>query len=88
MSGSRRPSRRERFRPVELLGLAAVLALFVGLGVLFSTRDVLLAAEFFGVGFIVSLVVLAMLMLVVRTPAPPDDDAGSGPERDGPDPRS
>lgn len=60
------PSRRERTRPAELLGLSGVLALFVGLTVLMSTRDVVLALIFLGVAFIVALMVLAMLALAVR----------------------
>ena len=59
------PSRRDRSRPAELLAIAGVLALFAGLVVLMSTRDPVLALIFFGIGFIVSLVVLAMLALAV-----------------------
>ena len=59
------PSRRDRTRPVELIGLSAVFAVFVGLVVLMSTRDVILALIFFGIAFIVSIVVLAMLALAV-----------------------
>jgi len=60
------PSRRDRTRPVELLGLAAVFGVFAGLVVLMSTREVVLALIFAGIGFIVSLVVLAMLALAMR----------------------
>lgn len=60
-----KPNRRDRTRPVELLGLSAVLALFAGLVVLMSTRDLTLSAIFLGIAFIVSLVVLAMLSLAV-----------------------
>ena len=59
------PSRRDRTRPAELLGLSAILALFVGLVVLMSTRELVLALIFAGIGFIVALVVLAMLALAV-----------------------
>lgn len=59
------PSRRDRTRPAELLGISVVLAVFAGLVVLMSTRDLALSAIFFGVAFIVSLVVLAMLALAV-----------------------
>lgn len=65
------PSRRDRTRPAELLGISAVLAVFAGLVVLMSTRDLALSAIFFGVAFIVSLVVLAMLALAV---APSGDE--------------
>jgi hypothetical protein len=64
------PSRRDRTRPVELLALSAGFALFVGLVVLMSTREFVLALIFAGIAFIVSLVVLAMLALAVR----PDTD--------------
>lgn len=60
------PTRRERTRPLELLGLSAVLAIFTGLVVLMSTRDLVLALIFAGIAFIVALVVLAMLALAVR----------------------
>ena len=64
------PSRRDRTRPVELIGLSAIFAVFVGLVVLMSTREVVLALIFAGIAFIVSLVGLAMLSLAVR----PDKD--------------
>ncbi len=67
--------RRERTRPIELIGLAAVFAVFVGGGVMLFTRQWLLALEFFGVTFIISLVVLAMLMLAIG-PKPPVPDEG------------
>jgi membrane protein implicated in regulation of membrane protease activity len=59
------PSLRDRTRPLELLGLSGVLALFAGLVVLMSTRDLILALIFLGIAFIVALVVLAMLSLAV-----------------------
>ena len=60
------PSRRDRTRPLELLGLSAVFAIFAGVVVLMSTRDIVLALIFLGIAFIVSLVVLAMLALATR----------------------
>jgi len=51
---------------VELLLISGVLAIFIGLVVLMSTRQVVLALIFLGVSFIVALVVLAMLALAVR----------------------
>lgn len=68
-----RPTWRERARPAEVLGLAGVLALFVGLGVLFATREPLLAVEFFGAAFIASVVVCATLLLAISKPEPPED---------------
>jgi ABC-type Fe3+-siderophore transport system permease subunit len=61
-----KPTRREILRPAELLGISAGLALFVGLAVLFTTRTPLLALVFFGVAFIVSCVVVAMLVLTFK----------------------
>jgi hypothetical protein len=66
-------------RPVELLGLAAAFGVFTGLIVGLATREWILAAIFFGVVFIVSLVILAMLSLAI-VPAseklPQQDDDG------------
>lgn len=60
------PSRKDRTRPVELLLISGGIAVFVGLIVLMSTRQWILALIFTGVGFILALVVLAMLALAVR----------------------
>ena len=57
------PTRKERFRPLELIVLSAVIAVVVGAVVLVSTRDVGLGAIFFGIAFIVSLITFAMLAL-------------------------
>jgi hypothetical protein len=62
------PSRRDRVRPLELLGLAAAIGVFAGLVVGLATREWILAAVFFGAIFIVSLVVLAMLSLAASSP--------------------
>lgn len=64
------PSRRDRVRPAELLGLSAVFGLFTGLVVLLSTRDLELSLIFLCVAFIVALVVVAMLSLA----STPNDD--------------
>ena len=74
------PDRRAKTRPLELLGLSAVLAVFAGLVVLISTRDVVIALIALGGGFIVSLVVFAMIALAMSppddgTPPPPSGDA-------------
>ncbi|MBW4032167.1 MAG: hypothetical protein HIU88_05830 [Acidobacteria bacterium] len=57
------PTRKDQTRPVELIGLSAVFGVFTGLVVGFATREWILAAIFFGVVFIVSLISLAMIML-------------------------
>jgi heme A synthase len=61
-----KPSRKDRTRPVELLVLSAVMAVFTGLITLMSTRDIVLSLIFLGIAFVVVLVVLAMLVLAVR----------------------
>ncbi|HEY4270292.1 MAG TPA: hypothetical protein VGM94_19065 [Galbitalea sp.] len=63
------PSRRDRFRPVELLVLSAIVAVFVGVVVAGSIRDIRLGAIFAGVAFIATLVTLATLSITTR----PDD---------------
>jgi hypothetical protein len=63
------PTRKDRLRPLELLGLSAGMALFVGLIVLLSTREVVLSLVAFGIAFIVVLVAVAMFMLTFK----PDD---------------
>jgi hypothetical protein len=63
------PSRRDRFRPVELLVMAAGVAIFVGLVVAGSIRNIVTGAIFGGIAFIVSLVVLATLAITTRPDA-------------------
>jgi zinc transporter ZupT len=70
----RDPSRRDRTRPAELLGLSAVLGAVVGVIVFFGTRNFLLAVEFAGIAFIVSLVGFAMLLLAISPRRSDDDD--------------
>ena len=57
------PTLRDRFRPLELLGLSAVFALFVGGVGAGAARDLKLGAIAFGVTFIVSLVTLATIAI-------------------------
>lgn len=60
------PSRNERLRPLELIVMALVLALFTGLTVWFSTRDFVLGLIFFGVFFMVALLLLSMLLFAIN----------------------
>jgi membrane protein implicated in regulation of membrane protease activity len=60
------PTRRDRFLPVELLGISAALAVFVGLIVLMATREFVLAGVGFGITFIISLVLLALFALAFK----------------------
>ena len=64
------PSRRDRFRPVELLVMSASIAIFVGLVVAGSIRNIQTGAIFGGVAFIASLVVLATLAITTK----PDEE--------------
>lgn len=73
------PTRRDRMRPLELLGLAAAFGIFTGLVVGLATREWILASIFFGAIFIVSLVMLAMLSLAVRSPDDPLPGDGQEP---------
>ena len=63
------PSRKDRARPVELLVLSGIVAIFTGVVVFASTRQLLLGVVFLGVAFILSLITLAMLALSTT----PDD---------------
>ena len=60
------PSRRDRLRPLELLGISAVIAIFTGSIVLMSTRVAAQALIWAGVAFIVSLVAIAMFVLALK----------------------
>ena len=62
---STEPSKRDRTRPAELLGLSGVIAIFVALVVILSSRDLLLAVIGLGATFILTLVILATLALTV-----------------------
>lgn len=73
------PRRRDRTRPVEVIGIALAIGVFITLGVALGTRNWVLASEFGGVGFIVALVVLAMLLVAASPryddkPDDPDDE--------------
>jgi hypothetical protein len=61
-----KPSRRDRLRPVELLVMSLIVAVFIGLVVAGAVRNIALGGIFAGVGFIVSLVVLATLALTTK----------------------
>ncbi|MDR5699342.1 hypothetical protein [Agromyces aerolatus] len=63
------PSRRDRLRPVEYVGGAAIAAIFVGLITLMVTRDWTLTLIGLGGVFIVVLVVLALLQMAIKPDA-------------------
>jgi hypothetical protein len=60
------PARRDRMKPLELVIISLIIGVFGGLIVLMSTRELVLSAISFGVSFIVSLVVIAMLVLSAK----------------------
>ncbi len=64
-----KPSLRDRTRPAELLGLSGGFALFVGLVVVLTTRQPILAVIALGVTFILALVTLATLALTTNASA-------------------
>jgi hypothetical protein len=73
------PSLRDRLRPLELLGLSAVIGLFTGLVLLLTTREWWLAAIGFGVAFILSIMTIALLAL---SAAPNEDERTDLDEQD------
>ena len=60
------PTRRQRLKPFEYLVFAAGVGIFIGLIVMLSVRDVVLTLVFGGVGFIVTLLLIATLMLAIK----------------------
>jgi hypothetical protein len=76
MSG---PSWRERLKPLELVGMAAVLAVFAGVISLVGSRSIEVGGILAGIAFIAALLVLAMLALASGGP---DDEDQEGPVLD------
>ncbi len=68
------PRERMTLRPGELVGLAGVFGLFLGLITLMVTRDVIISLIAFGGTVVVGLVSLAMLMLAVTPNRPADGE--------------
>jgi len=73
-SPANQPSRSDRLKPAELLLISAVMALFVGLTILFSTRELMFSVIGLGITFIVALVVIAMLVLGMKPNAAEQTD--------------
>ena len=78
-AGGTGPTRRDRTRPAELVGLSAVIGVVIGVVVFFATKSLLVGAEFAGAAFIVSLVVFAMLLLAVSPRRSSHDDEPPSP---------
>jgi hypothetical protein len=68
------PAPRITLRPGELVGLAALVAVFVGLVTLMVTRDLIFSVIVFGATFVLDLITLAMLMLAVTPNKPADGE--------------
>ena len=68
------PSRSDRLKPAELLGISGLMGLFIAGTILLTTRDLILSAIGFGVTFIVALVVIAMLVLGMKPNASEQTD--------------
>lgn len=68
------PSIRERLRPFELLAISAVIGLFTGLVIMLTTREWWLAAIGFGVAFILSVMMIALLALSAKPNEAERDD--------------
>ncbi len=79
------PSRRDKMRPVELLGMAALFGVFVGGFVFMGSREWGLSLIMAAVAFIASLVILATLLIAAGPrydedrvdPVDPDAPTGS-----------
>jgi len=68
------PTARITLRPAELVGLAGIVALFVGLITLMATRELIFSLIVFGGAFVLGLITLAMLMLAVTPNRPADGE--------------
>lgn len=76
------PSRRDRLRPLELIGFSLVLAIFAALVVLMVTRNWTLTGIAAGVAFIVSVMMVALVGL---GKAPSEEDRKAREDLRGPD---
>lgn len=85
-SGDYKPSRRDVLRPVEYVGGAALSAIFTGVVVLVTARDLTLALIIAGIVFIVVLVVLALLAMAVKPNAEETAELDDGDGDDVPPP--
>jgi hypothetical protein len=68
-----RPPLRERMKPLELVGISAVLGVFAGVIALVGSRSITIALILAGIAFIVALLVLAMLALAAGDQEPKGD---------------
>lgn len=68
------PTTRITLRPAELVGLAGIVAVFVGLITLMVTRELIFSLIVLGGAFVLGLITLAMLMLAVTPNRPADGE--------------
>lgn len=73
-NASHQPSRADRLKPAEYIGLSGGMALFVGLTILLTTRELVLSVVGFGIVFIIALVVIAMFALGTKPDAAEETD--------------
>lgn len=66
---SKKPSRSDRLKPLELVGGSGLFALFTGIIVLVTAREPIFALITTGVVFIVALVCLALLSMAYKPDA-------------------
>ena len=64
-------ARSEKSRPLELVGLSAVVAVFIGAIVMMVTKNCQVSAVFAGTAFIVTVLFMAMLVLATSPQLPP-----------------
>lgn len=66
MTPMSQPTRRDRYRPLEFIGLSFGIALVGALVVLMSSRDLKFALIVLGISFVACLVLMAMFVLAVK----------------------
>lgn len=76
--GEYQPSRKDRLRPAEYVGGAAIAAVFVGVICLVATRDWTITLIGAGGVFIIVLVVLALLQMAIKPNADEQAELGEG----------
>ncbi|WP_235511265.1 hypothetical protein [Agromyces sp. Root81] len=84
--GEYKPSRRDMLRPIEYVGGAAIAAIFTGVVVLVTTRDLMLGLIVAGIAFIAVLMTLALLSMAMKPNAEESAEIeGGAPDASAPD---
>ncbi|WP_181408855.1 hypothetical protein [Schumannella soli] len=76
-------SRRDRRRPLELLGFSAIIAIVIGIVVWGGARNIETALIWAGISFVVVVVVVAMLVLATFRDTDSDGNSRRDDESDG-----